>query len=108
MATRKIRNFPRGQPIFSRGRTMTRKYANKVIAVYLKASNDRNGNPQRGWKVYSKDGDWIGFVDEGYGGRGSLMTLFPKAVELGPIRIDARTYRESQSGRIRDGRRAGW
>lgn len=37
-------------------------------AVYVKAVNDINGNPRRGWMIVNGDGTMINFVDEGYAG----------------------------------------
>lgn len=37
-------------------------------AVYVRAVNDVNGNPRRGWKIMGGEGTMIKFVDEGYAG----------------------------------------
>ena len=63
-------------------RKMTRKDTRKVMAVKIKAKNDSNGNPRRGWQVFTRDGKFLGFIDEGYGGRRALTSLFPNALEL--------------------------
>ena len=54
----------------------------KVLAFGIDAGNDRNGNPRRGWFIYSRSGDYLGFVDEGYSGWGALRRHFPNAIEL--------------------------
>lgn len=56
----------------------------RVIAIKVNAGNDRNGNPRRGWLVYSTKGSWFGFVDEGFEGRQALTSRFPAAVDVVP------------------------
>jgi hypothetical protein len=43
-----------------------------MLAIYIDAGNDKNGNPRRGWLIAASDGVITGFVDEGYAGRGAL------------------------------------
>lgn len=43
-----------------------------MFALYMRTTNDRNGNPRRGWLVSDADGTVQGFADEGYAGTGSL------------------------------------
>lgn len=47
-----------------------------LLAIYIRAKNDVNGNPRRGWLVYTKSGDLIRFVSEGLEGEGSLNNAF--------------------------------
>jgi hypothetical protein len=58
------------------------KDTRKLFAFGLDAGHDRNGNPRRGWMVYARDGDFVGFLDEGSRGIGVLRRTFPNAVEL--------------------------
>jgi hypothetical protein len=45
----------------------------KYTAVYVGTKNDTNGNPRRGWAIYSAiTGVLHTFVDEGYNGRAAL------------------------------------
>lgn len=37
-----------------------------ITIIYLKSTNDTNGNPRRGWLVVTED--FTRFVDEGYAG----------------------------------------
>ncbi len=48
-----------------------------MLAIKIRATNDRNGNPRRGWLVYTNRGDFRGFVDEGYSGEGALRLAHP-------------------------------
>lgn len=74
---------------------MTRKDTRKVMAIKIRADNDRNGNPRRGWLVYTKEGEFLGFIDEGYSGRQALTSLFPNAVDLASIPVKPKTYNEA-------------
>jgi len=65
----------------------------KVYAVKIKADNDTYGNPRRGWGVYLKDGEYVGFVDEGYDGNRALTSRFPNATELCHIATNPGTYK---------------
>jgi hypothetical protein len=52
--------------------------ATKYIAVHLNAGNDNSGTPRRGWKVWNRaDGEYVGFIDEGYDGYMSFRSLIP-------------------------------
>lgn len=42
-----------------------------IIVEYICTTNDRNGNPRRGWKIHrarSTGTTYLGYVDEGYAG----------------------------------------
>lgn len=43
-----------------------------IVAVYLDAGNDNNGNPRRGWHVH-RAGQPSAWVEEGYSGRAALV-----------------------------------
>jgi len=88
-----------GPDIDSKG-YMRRKYRNIVIAQKINAGHNVNGNPRRGWIVYSREGYMIGFVDEGYKGRGALTSLFTKATELREIDVVPKEYRDHYKHRI--------
>lgn len=47
------------------------------FANYVRAQNDRNGNPRRGWQVFDGTGETIAFVWEGYRGESALTDHFP-------------------------------
>ena len=74
---------------------MTRKDTRKVMAIKIRAQNSSSGNPRRGWLIYTRDGDFIGFIDEGYGGRQAMTSLFPNAVELASIPVGPSTSNEA-------------
>ena len=57
-------------------------YVGKVYAVGVDAGHDSNGNPRRGWLIYSPEGEWLGVLDEGYEGCSILRRRFPDVVEL--------------------------
>ncbi len=79
------------------------KDTRKVFAVKINAGNDRNGNPRRGWLVYTRDGVSLGFADEGYSGRQALTSLFPNAVELAVVPTTPKAYKTALSSRILGG-----
>lgn len=54
-------------------------------AIKIRTDNDTNGNPRRGWLVYTAGGDLQGFADEGYMGTGALERA---AVKLGTEHIE--------------------
>ena len=76
-------------------RKQTRKDTRKVFAIKIRANTDNSGNPRRGWLVYTRDGAYLGFVDEGYGGRRALTSLFPNALELASISVQPKTYNDA-------------
>lgn len=67
------------------------------LLVRLRAPNDRNGNPRRGWSVHSltgtKWGDELGFIDEGYAGYGALNALPGPWCEVASVECTPREYR---------------
>ena len=74
---------------------MTRKDKRKVMAIKIRAPNSNSGNPRRGWLIYTKEGAFLGFVDEGYGGRRAMTSLFPNAVDLASIPVAPSVYNEA-------------
>ena len=65
--------------------------------VYLKlcAPQYRNGNPRRGWLVWSPNtGRTVAFIDEGYDGDGHVRRLYPNGVDLGTVNVPASEYRK--------------
>lgn len=74
------------------------------IAVKISATNDRNGNPRRGWLVYQvteqakrigegADSDLVGFVDEGYAGIGALRRAYPRVHVISEVSVTPAEYR---------------
>ncbi|HVO22489.1 MAG TPA: hypothetical protein VMW56_02555 [Candidatus Margulisiibacteriota bacterium] len=45
-----------------------------LIAVYVNAGNDKNGNPRRGWAIFGDSSRK--FVDEGYDGPDALSRVY--------------------------------
>jgi hypothetical protein len=67
-----------------------------AIAIHINAGNDRNGNPKRGWIITDSDGYFIGFVDEGYGGTGSLQSsAYSFAKPTPTIEVVPSVYRDA-------------
>lgn len=64
------------------GSKMNRK---AVLAQKVNAGADRNGNPRRGWLIYTRDGGFLGFHDEGYAGWRGVTLEFPHAIELAVV-----------------------
>lgn len=48
-----------------------------MFAVKIETTNDRNGNPRRGWFVYASPGACLAFVEEGQEGQLALTRRFP-------------------------------
>lgn len=66
-----------------------------MIAIHIDAGNDRNGNPKRGWIITDDRGDFIDFVDEGYGGRASLgQAGYGDVSGTARIEVPSHVYRE--------------
>jgi len=61
-----------------------------VVAVYIDAGRDRNGNPRRGWIVYDETGRVDHFVDEGYRGSAARPTGVP---DMEALKITPGEYR---------------
>jgi hypothetical protein len=74
-----------------------------VIAAYVRATNDRSGNPRRGWVIYDhinyhrdrtlRRAYAIDFIDEEYSGREALRETYPNAIEVGPLGITPVEYK---------------
>lgn len=111
MATRKssksrpgrARGDAKGEPVVHSDGYMPRKYRNIVIAQKINAMNSRMGRPRRGWIVYTREGHLIGFVDENYGGRQALTSLFTKPTELREIYVTPKEYNEHMTRRLLGG-----
>lgn len=43
-----------------------------MLAIYIDAGRDRNGNAKRGWLITDQDGAFTDFIDEGSMGRAAL------------------------------------
>lgn len=43
-----------------------------MLAIYIDAGHDRNGNAKRGWLITDQDGAFTDFIDEGSMGRAAL------------------------------------
>lgn len=67
-----------------------------MIALYLDAGNDKNGNPRRGWLLVSSDGTFYDFVDEGYSGHSALRQQYPNVVSTERIPTTPAFYREAR------------
>jgi hypothetical protein len=66
------------------------------IAIHINAGRDRNGNPKRGWIIANSDGEFIDFVDEGFGGTGALRTsAFSQAKPTPTIDVVPSVYRDA-------------
>lgn len=72
-----------------------------MFAVKIETTNDRNGNPRRGWFVYDVPGNCVAFVDEGGEGEAALARRFPafkwdttpgKAIVTLVLRVPASEY----------------
>jgi hypothetical protein len=62
---------------------------NNMIAIYIDAGRDRNGNPKRGWIITNDDGEFTDFVNEGYLGHVALKKAGYQLPSTGePVNID--------------------
>jgi hypothetical protein len=67
-------------------------------AVHIKAPNDCNGNPRRGWLVYLSDGVLAGFLKDDMGDT-ELYAAFPDGViVLCSLNVPAMEYRTAING----------
>jgi hypothetical protein len=46
-----------------------------MLAIKIRAKNDTDGNPRRGWLLVNTAGDVVNFVDEGYRGKAQLSLV---------------------------------
>lgn len=68
-----------------------------MLAIYINAGNDKNGNPRRGWLIAADDGEITDFVNEGYEGRAALRRAYgdiPSTDEVIPVSTSF--YRQAQ------------
>ena len=42
------------------------------MLIYIGTTNDTNGNPRRGWMRTTSAGQVLGWIEEGYEGRGAI------------------------------------
>lgn len=78
--------------------------AKLTFAIEIRAVNDSNGNPRRGWIVLDKSGTKLGFVDHAYRGWGALKRAYPDVVELYSVDVKPSVYREELRDAERNGR----
>ena len=65
-----------------------------VIAIRIHCTNDRNGNPRRGWLIIDpSNGCALDFCDEGYNGRSAFSVPYPDALETITIHVAPTEYR---------------
>lgn len=71
------------------------------LCQQFRAPNDRNGNPRRVWRLYTVTGggfaSLVSTVEEGYAGKPSGAG-WNYAVEIPPVEVSARVYREILRG----------
>jgi hypothetical protein len=73
-----------------------------MLAIYITAQNDRNGNPRRGWIIVDDSGVTVDFVDEGYSGREALAAAgYPRTHDTSRVEVTPREY-ASRVKRARD------
>ena len=46
------------------------------MLIRIATTNDTNGNPRRGWLRVNTSGQVMGWIEEGYQGRGAIITYF--------------------------------
>ena len=67
-----------------------------MLAIYIAAKNDPNGNPQRGWLIADDEGNFTDFVDEGYLGNAALKEAGYAGISGTPrIQVSRSTYHEA-------------
>ncbi len=65
-----------------------------MIAIYVNAGNDSNGNPRRGWIIADPSGNFVDFVDHGYEGTGALKPKYPGIPRTPEIEVKPSVYRD--------------
>ena len=65
----------------------------QMIAVFLDAGRDKNGNPRRGWLIVDVQGNSVDWVEYGYEGTGALRRLYPVIPETERISVPLKEYR---------------
>jgi hypothetical protein len=70
----------------------------KYLIQHLKAPNDKNGNPQRCYVVYSTQGEFISTHNEGYKGKACIPEYIRKyngnnAFDLPSINVTVKEYK---------------
>jgi hypothetical protein len=66
-----------------------------MLAIYVNAENNSNGNPRRGWILTDEQGAFHTFVDEGYQGKGALAAAgFGNVPSTQAIEVKPSFYKE--------------
>ena len=65
-----------------------------MLAIYIDAGNDRNGNPKRGWIIADDDGGFKDFIDEGFGGIGNLRQVYGQIASTQRIEVAKSVYKD--------------
>ncbi|MEH1124800.1 hypothetical protein [Micromonospora sp. CPCC 206061] len=66
--------------------------AGRPYAVKVSAPNGDDGNPKRGWLIYTPAGRYLGFVNEGYAGQQALAAV-GDVIELCTVPTTGQHYR---------------
>jgi hypothetical protein len=65
-----------------------------MLAIYIDAGHDTNGNPRRGWIIADSSGQFVDFVDEGYEGQSALLRDYHRVPETQRIVVKPSVYRD--------------
>jgi hypothetical protein len=67
-----------------------------MLAIYIDAGNNSNGNPRRGWIITNQDGEFTAFVDEGYEGKAALASSgYGNATSTPRLDVQPSVYRDA-------------
>lgn len=67
-----------------------------MLAIYIDAGRDRNGNPKRGWIITNERGEFVDFVDEGFAGSGALrVSPYANVPSTQSIKVEGSVYKDA-------------
>lgn len=78
------------------------------VAIKISTTNDTNGNPRRGWLVFTLRGrsELVAFVDDAYRGQRALTNAYPDAEVIAELDVIPRVYRDAKRGQAEREREA--
>jgi hypothetical protein len=67
-----------------------------MLAIYIDAGNNSNGNPRRGWIIADDAGNFVDFVNEGYEGHSALANSgYGNVTPTSKLEVKPSVYRDA-------------